>query len=103
MSTNGVGESLDLDDLWKEAQDEFQKIFKKDPKKVPVLSAKDVIGKIDQKKESDEKQGAKYRKARIVLQKTLTCIQTLGNLAAQGASMVSYIMPLAMCTFICSY
>ena len=103
MSTKRVGESLDLDDLWKEAQDEFQKIFKKDPKKVPVLSVQDVIGKIDQKKEFDEKQGAKYRKTRIVLQKALTCIQTLGNLAAQGASMVSYIMPSAMYTFICPY
>lgn len=44
---------------------------------------------ISQEKDADEKVGAKYRVAKHVLNKTMKCIQNLGALAIQGASMVS--------------
>ncbi|PGG99903.1 hypothetical protein AJ79_08385 [Helicocarpus griseus UAMH5409] len=86
----------DIDQMWREALVEFHKLSGYDPKKFTgELSVGDVIGKIGQQKEKDEKKAAKYSKAKRVLDKTLTCIQTLGNIAAQGASMV--FGPSALC------
>ncbi|PGH12190.1 hypothetical protein AJ80_06810 [Polytolypa hystricis UAMH7299] len=91
----------DLDQMWKEALVEFHKLSGRDPKKFTHLKVEDVLGKINQKKESDEKKSAKYAKAKDILGKTLTCIQTLGGLAAQGASMV--FGPADMCFNAVSY
>lgn len=83
-------ESLDLNQLWAESQAEFQKISGCDPNKLTVVTVEHVIGKINQKMESDAKGGgAKYRKAKDVLSKTLICIDNLGKIASQGLSMVS--------------
>ncbi|KKZ61982.1 hypothetical protein EMCG_03539 [[Emmonsia] crescens] len=78
----------DIEQMWKEALVEFHKLSGHDPKKFTELRVEDVIGKINQQRELDEKKAAKYGKAKDVLDKTLTCIQTLGQLLAQGTSMV---------------
>ncbi|QSS49502.1 hypothetical protein I7I53_09874 [Histoplasma capsulatum var. duboisii H88] len=78
----------DIEQMWGEALVEFHKLSGHDPKKFSELSIGDVIGKINQQKELDDRKAAKYGKAKEVLNKTLTCIQTLGSLVAQGASMV---------------
>ncbi|KAG5295105.1 neutral amino acid permease [Histoplasma ohiense] len=75
----------DIEQMWREALVEFHKLSGHDPKKFSELSIGDVIGKINQQKELDDKKAAKYGKAKEVLNKTLTCIQTLGSLVAQGA------------------
>ncbi|PGH00149.1 hypothetical protein GX51_05962 [Blastomyces parvus] len=84
----GEYDGEDIEQMWREALVEFHKLSGHDPKKFTELSVNDVLGKINQRKELDDKKAAKYDKARNVLDKTLTCIQTLGSLAAQGASMV---------------
>ena len=90
MAETEAEQELDLDQMWIKAQVEFQRMFPgRDPRYLPVLRVEDVIGMISQKKEADEKAGAKYRVAKDVLNKTLKCIQNLGALAIQGASMVS--------------
>jgi hypothetical protein len=78
----------DLDKMWVEAELEFRKLSGRDPKDFTMLKVEDVIGKIDQKKDTDDKAGAKYRKAKEILTKTLTCIANLGEVAAQSVSMV---------------
>ncbi|OAX83844.1 hypothetical protein ACJ72_01801 [Emergomyces africanus] len=78
----------DIEQMWREALLEFHKLSGHDPKKFTELRAHDVINKISQRRELDEKKAAKYGKAKDVLDKTLSCIQTLGNLLAQGASMI---------------
>lgn len=80
----------DIEQMWKEALVEFHKLSGHDPKKFTELRVEDVIGKINQQRELDEKKAAKYGKAKDVLDKTLTCIQTLGQLLTQGTSMVCY-------------
>lgn len=90
MAETELEQELDLDQLWIQAQLDFQRMFPgRDPRYLPVLKVEDVIGMISQKKETDEKSGAKYKVAKDVLAKTLKCIQNLGGLAIQGASMVS--------------
>lgn len=90
MAETDAERELDLDQMWVNAQVEFQKMFPgRDPRHLPLLRIEDVTGLINQKKEADEKAGAKYRVAKDVLNKTLKCIQNLGALAVQGASMVS--------------
>ncbi|KLJ08852.1 hypothetical protein EMPG_15719 [Blastomyces silverae] len=84
----GEYDGKDIEQMWREALVEFHKLSGHDPKKFTELSVDDVLGKINQRKELDDKKAAKYGKAKDVLDKTLTCIQTLGGLAAQGASMV---------------
>ncbi|OJD18304.1 hypothetical protein AJ78_01680 [Emergomyces pasteurianus Ep9510] len=78
----------DIEQMWREALAEFHKLSGHDPNKFTELKVSDVIDKINQRRELDEKKAAKYGKAKDVLDKTLTCIQTLGNLLSQGASMV---------------
>jgi hypothetical protein len=78
----------DLDKMWAEAELEFRRLSGQDPKDFTVLKVEDVIGKINQKKMTDDKAGAKYRKAKEVFTKTLTCIANLGAVAAQSVSMV---------------
>lgn len=78
----------DLDLMWKEALEEFHKLSGRDPKDFVDLKAKDVIGKINEQKEKDKKHREKYGKATDAVNKTLICIQNLGGIAVQGASMV---------------
>lgn len=93
MAETDAEQELDLDQMWIQAQVEFQRMFPgRDPRYLPVLRIEDVIGMISQKKQADEKAGAKYRVAKDVLNKTLKCIQNLGALAIQGASMVSSLL-----------
>lgn len=80
----------DLDQMWKEAQAEFQKLSGRDPKSFAVLRVDEVIAKIGQKKEADEKANAKYKRAQNVVNKTLLCIQNLGSIAADAASKVRF-------------
>ncbi|WEW55846.1 hypothetical protein PRK78_001279 [Emydomyces testavorans] len=76
----------DLDQMWNEAQIEFQKISGRDPKTFAVLRVDEVIAKISQKKEADEKANARYKRAKDIVNKTLLCIQNLGSIAADAAS-----------------
>lgn len=93
----------DIEQMWREALVEFHKLSGHDPKKFSELSIGDVIGKINQQKELDDKRAAKYGKAKEVLNKTLTCIQTLGSLVAQGASMVCRSSSLAILTSVLQF
>lgn len=88
MAVPVIADEEDLDQMWKEAQAEFQKISGKDPKSFAVLRVDEVISKINQKREADEKASARYRRAKDVVNKTLLCIQNLGSLAADAASKV---------------
>ncbi|KAK2752745.1 hypothetical protein FQN55_005876 [Onygenales sp. PD_40] len=98
---NPPDDEHDIDVMWREALVEFHKYSGRDPNSFTELKVEDVIGKISQKKEKDEKKAARHGKAKDILQKTLTCIQTLGDLAAQGASMV--FGPSTMCFNAVSY
>ncbi|EEP81091.1 predicted protein [Uncinocarpus reesii 1704] len=86
MSSPEKIDEEDLDQMWKEAQVEFQKICGKDPNALGVLRVDEVIAKIAQKKEADEKASAKYRRAKDAINKTLLCIQNLGAIVADAAS-----------------
>jgi hypothetical protein len=57
--------------------------------KAPKYTPDEVLEQIRSKQDDDDEKNAKYRVAKEVIGKTLYCINILGNIAAQGASMVS--------------
>jgi hypothetical protein len=80
----------DLMEMWKLAMNEYRKLAGLTDKSLPAnLSVDDVVNRIDQSKKVDQEANAKYGIAKEVVRKTLICINTLGGIAAQAASMVS--------------
>ena len=56
--------------------------------KPPKYTPDEVLEQIRLKQDDDEERNAKYQAARDVIEKTLYCINILGGIVAQGASMV---------------
>ncbi|KAI9855693.1 MAG: hypothetical protein M1813_009655 [Trichoglossum hirsutum] len=75
---------LDVDEMWVQAQAEFQKLTGQNPKDFPVLEVGDVLAKI-KLREEDENAHTKITKAKDGLHRVLACIQTLGQITAQGS------------------
>jgi fungal STAND N-terminal Goodbye domain len=87
-----VKQDPDLEEMWLEAERECRKLIGfKDGEQPPKLTVEDVLNKLDESKTSDEADAhTKLGKAKEVLEKTLVCINSLGSIAAQGASIVSF-------------
>jgi hypothetical protein len=91
MARAAPEDALDLQGIWKEAQEEFRKTKagKRLGEKLDLdhtLSIEEVIQGIDDSaKEDDEK----HADARAIFSNTMVTVQNLGGLAASGASQVS--------------
>lgn len=78
----------ELEEMWKEAEFECRKSIGSQWQ--ASLSVEDILKKLEDSKTKDEAYAhTKRGKAKEILQTTLVCINTLGGIAAQGASMVS--------------
>lgn len=84
-----ITDQYDLKKAWDDACDAFARTTSEDLTKKPKYSPNEVLEQIRAKQDKDEEKNAKYRVVKDVLSKTLDCIDNLGNIAAQGASMVS--------------
>jgi hypothetical protein len=84
-------EAYDLKVAWENACDAFAKTSGEELKVKTKYTPEEVLEQIRAKSEKNEEKAAKYRVVKDVLSKTLDCIDNLGNIAAQGASMVSRI------------
>ena len=89
-----VKEEYDLRKAWDEACDAFQQSASDDLKTKPKYTVDEVLEQIRAKQEKDAEKSAKFRVAKDVLTKTLDCIDSLGNIAIQGASMVCFLLGL---------
>lgn len=85
-----IKEEYDLKKAWDEACDAFQKTASEDLKSKTKYTPDEVLEQIRAKQEKDEEKSAKYRVAKDILSKTLDCIDSLANIAAQGASVVCF-------------
>ncbi|OJD28057.1 hypothetical protein ACJ73_00540 [Blastomyces percursus] len=76
--------------MWREALVEFHKLSGHDPKKFTELRVDDVLGKMNQRKELDNKKAAKYGKARDVFGPSDICFNAVSYLitAAQNYSKI---------------
>lgn len=74
--------------VWETACSSFAKTTSVDLKSTPKYTIDQVLDQIRQKQDDDEQRNAKYKVAKDVISKTLSCIEVLGGIAAQGASMV---------------
>ena len=83
-------DDFDVDRMWRNVQAEFQRTCQRTLNaKQQNLSVEDVVASLTKVNEKDEKKAVRYKNAKDVLTKTLKCVQLLGGLAAQGASVVS--------------
>lgn len=88
MSKVAETKDYDLKKAWDDACDAFARTSGEELKVKTKYTPEEVLEQIRAKQEKDEEKAAKYRVAKDVLSKTLDCIDNLGNIAAQGASMV---------------
>ncbi|CAI7615078.1 unnamed protein product [Penicillium pancosmium] len=79
----------------------FAKTTSVDLKSTPKYTIDQVLDQIRQRQDDDEQRNVKYKAAKDVISKTLSCIEVLGGIAAQGASMV--FGPSALCFNAVSY
>ncbi|EFR01479.1 hypothetical protein MGYG_04487 [Nannizzia gypsea CBS 118893] len=79
-------DDVDIDQMWKETEIEFQNLSGNSTKGLKQLTVEDVLANLKQKKESDAKTMARYARVQNAVDKTLVCIQTLGSFAALVAS-----------------
>lgn len=86
-----VNQDPDLEEMWLEAERESRKLIGfKDGEQPPKLTVEDVLNKLDEFKTKDETDAStKLGKAKEIYKKTLVCIDSLGSIVAQGASVVS--------------
>lgn len=84
-------DAYDLKLAWENACDAFAKTSGEELRVKTKYTPEEVLEQIRAKQERDEEKAAKYRVVKDVLSKTLDCIDNLGNIAAQGASMVSMV------------
>lgn len=89
MSSKSVDEEYDLKKAWDDVCTSFAKATDKDLREHPRYAPEEVLEQIRAKQDKDEEKNAKYKAAKDALSKTLDCINNLGGIAAQGASMVS--------------
>jgi fungal STAND N-terminal Goodbye domain len=89
--------------MWEDAEQNFKtKTAKKLGRAGDAKTLDDVIREMESRKVEDDSDGGKIKnRAKDIGQKVLNCIQLLGGIAAQGASMVSttssYHFPICQC------
>jgi len=88
--SNANEEEYNLKDAWDKACDSFAKTTNTHLATIPKYSLDEVLEQIRAKQDQDKSKHAQYRVAKDVLSKTLETINTLGSIAAQGASMVRF-------------
>ena len=81
-------DDYDLQRGWADVLQAFAKTAKIELRPDRILTPEDVIAQLKSKRDKDDADSAKYKVVKDVLGKTLACIQTLGGIAASGASMV---------------
>jgi len=81
-------DDYDLQQSWADVLQAFAQTAKIELRPDRLLTPEDVIAQLKAKRDKDEADNAKYKAVKDVLSKTVTCIQTLGGIAASGASMV---------------
>jgi len=87
-NTQGQDE-YDLHEAWEKACRSFAATAKFDLRQDRALTPEEVISQLKAKRQKDDEKSAEFKVLKDVLWKSLTCIQTLGGIAAQGAGMVS--------------
>ena len=83
-------DDYNLQRAWDEVCQSFAKTTKVDLTITPRYTIDQVLDQIRQKQDDDEQRNVKYKVAKDVISKTLSCIEVLGGIAAQGASMVCH-------------
>lgn len=88
---SGATDETDLQRMWEETQTEYRELAGlKNDGLLEILTIDDVLGKLDEDKIKDEKgKTTKRGRAKDLVRKTLVCVDSLGHIAAQGASIVS--------------
>ncbi|KAM5491983.1 hypothetical protein MaudMau93_001732 [Microsporum audouinii] len=86
MSGPESADDVDIDQMWRETEVEFQNLSGNSTKGLKQLSVEEVLASLQQKKEADAKTNARYARVKNAVDKTLVCIQTLGSFAASIAS-----------------
>lgn len=77
-----------LDSAWEDACVAFRQVAGIDLKTERPPTADDIRARFDAKKAKDAEEDRKVEKVKAIFRKTLTCIDRVGGIAAQGASMV---------------
>ena len=85
-----ANDEYDLQKSWDEACKGFQKTTSEDLTTKTKQTPDQVLDEIGARLENDAKKSEKFRAAKDVLNKTLECIDSLGTLAVQGASVVCH-------------
>jgi DNA-binding SARP family transcriptional activator len=81
-------DDYNLQGAWDTVCRSFAKTTMMDLTTTPRYTIDEVLNQIRQKQDDDEQRNVKYKAAKEVISKTLSCIEVLGGIAAQGASMV---------------
>lgn len=81
-------DDYNLQEAWDTVCRSFAKTTNVDLTATPRYTIDQVLDQIRQKQDDDEQRNVKYKVAKDVISKTLNCIEVLGGIAAQGASMV---------------
>lgn len=86
-----VNDESDLQRIWEETQIEYRELAGiKEGGLLEVLTVDDILGRLAEEKANDEKAKiTKHGKTKEIIRKTLVCVDSLGKIAAQGASIVS--------------
>jgi hypothetical protein len=89
MSSTAVKDEYSLQEAWDRVCGSFAKTTDGlDLTKPPKYTPDQVLEQIRAKQDEDDEKNGKYKVAKEVISKTLDCINILGGIAAQGASMV---------------
>lgn len=91
MAINGAkANEYDLQQAWNTACEEFVKTTGKELKVKNESTPEQVLEQLRADQEQTEAKAAKHRVAKNALSRTLELVDCLGNIAAQGASLVSF-------------
>ncbi|KAJ5160763.1 uncharacterized protein N7482_007767 [Penicillium canariense] len=81
-------DDYNLQGAWDTVCQSFAKTTTVDLTITPRYTIDQVLDQIRQRQDDDEQRNVKYKVAKDVISKTLSCIEVLGGIVAQGASMV---------------
>ena len=88
-----VEDDYNIQEAWNRACGAFAQTTKVNLTESPKFTVDEVLDQIRAKQDEDDEKSDKYRVAKDVIGKTLKFITVLGGIAAQGASMVSWLIP----------
>lgn len=88
MSGPAASDGYNLQEAWDRVCRSFAKTTDVDLTVAPKYTPDQVLEQIRAKQDEDDEKNAKFKVAKEVISKTLDCINILGGIAAQGASMV---------------